>query len=96
MQAQLSVFQRAQERLAARDRERLSLKALMVGAETLDAAMLAHERKIIFEAMRLAGGQLTKAAPMLGLTYQGLGYILDARHPDLRHKPKVIRCRARS
>lgn len=87
----MSPFEKAKERLADRDREKASLKILLEGSTTLPEAVNAYERKIIFEALRLSNGEICKAAQMLGITYQGLSYILDTRHQDLRHKPKVKR-----
>lgn len=41
------------------------------------------EREIIADALKEAGGGVTRAAKILGLTHQGLCYIINHRHQDL-------------
>jgi transcriptional regulator with GAF, ATPase, and Fis domain len=51
------------------------------------------ERQILVEALEKAGGGVTKAAKDLGLTHQGLCYMLNHRHPDLLKLRTPIRHR---
>ena len=90
-----TTFERAKERLARRDQLRVAKQRLLGDCVTLLEAVRVYERQIIIEAMQLAEGQLTKAASMLGISYQELGYILDTRQEGLRHKPKILRPRER-
>lgn len=87
----MTPFEKAKERLEMRDREIASRHTLLEGSNTLTEAVLAYEGKIIREAMGLTNGSVTKAATLLGISYQRLGYILDTRHEGLRYKPKVSR-----
>jgi transposase-like protein len=54
------------------------------------------ERQIIAEALEETGGRVTRAARILGLTHQGLCYIINRRHQDLLALRKPIRIRRRS
>ena len=48
------------------------------------------EHGIIAEALEEAGGGVTKAARALGLTHQGLCYIINHRHKELLTKRAPI------
>ena len=54
------------------------------------------ERQLIAEALEKSGGRVTKAAKDLGLSHQGLCYILNHRHKDLLTVRTPIRVRRRS
>ena len=54
------------------------------------------ERQIIAEALEKAGGRVTKAAKDLGITHQGLCYILNHRHQDLLKLRTPVRNRRKS
>jgi tetratricopeptide (TPR) repeat protein len=43
----------------------------------------AYERTVIRQALVQANKSLVRAAELLGLTHQGLAYIIETRHPDL-------------
>jgi Tfp pilus assembly protein PilF len=53
--------------------------------EPLDLAeeVLKFERKLISEALAKVNGRVSYAAKLLGIGYQGLAYIIEARHPEL-------------
>ena len=51
------------------------------------------EREIIAEALAEVGGGVTRAAKNLGLTHQGLCYIINVRHPDLLALRSPLRIR---
>jgi tetratricopeptide (TPR) repeat protein len=55
----------------------------------------AYERTMIRQALTQVGGSLTKAAELLGLTHQGLAYIIETRHPDLLKERSPIHRRSR-
>ena len=55
---------------------------------------LKHERELIRQALAKVGGRLTRAASLLGMTYQGLAYIIENRHPDLLKERSPIRRRS--
>ena len=54
------------------------------------------EARLIEQALEEAGGSVTKAARLLGLTHQTLGTILNTRHKDLAAKRTPVRRRLRS
>jgi tetratricopeptide (TPR) repeat protein len=57
--------------------------------------MLAYERSMIKQALAQTNGRITHAASLLRLTYQGLAYIIETRHPDLLKERSPVRRRAR-
>ena len=54
------------------------------------------EARLIEQALEEAGGSVTKAARLLGLTHQTLGTILNTRHKNLACKRTPVRRRLRS
>lgn len=58
-------------------------------------ALLAVERDLISKALAEADGSVTYAAPLLGMTYPGLIYIIQRRHPDLLKERTPVRPRPR-
>ena len=54
------------------------------------------EARLIEQALEEAGGSVTKAARLLGLTHQTLGTILNTRHKSLAGKRTPVRRRLRS
>lgn len=54
------------------------------------------ERQIIAEALAEAGGRVTPAAKKLGLTHQGLCYIINHRHTELLGLRRPIQIRRKS
>lgn len=49
----------------------------------LQERVLKFEGKVIARALRASDGRVTRAATALGLTHQGLVYILNNRHKNL-------------
>lgn len=45
--------------------------------------VLKFEARLIRQALAQANGSVTHAASLLGMTYQGLGYVIGSRHLDL-------------
>jgi tetratricopeptide (TPR) repeat protein len=60
---------------------------------TLREAIHKYEKEIIRQALRNSEGSVTRAARLLGVTYQSLIYLLENRHRDLllERKPAVPR-----
>ena len=54
------------------------------------------ESALIKQALDQAGGSVTRAAKILGLTHQGLCYIINHRHKDLLAARAPIRVRRKS
>ncbi|HEX6044479.1 MAG TPA: helix-turn-helix domain-containing protein, partial [Pyrinomonadaceae bacterium] len=50
---------------------------------SLDAEVLRYEGSLIRKALEDSGGSVTRAARLLGVTHQGLAFILNGRHSDL-------------
>lgn len=57
--------------------------------------ILAYERSLIKQALAEANGRVTHAASLLRLSYQGLAYIIESRHPDLLKARSPVRRRSR-
>ena len=55
-----------------------------------------RESELIRAALLQAGGSVTRAARLLGLTHQGLCYILNHRHKHLLEARAPIRVRRKS
>ena len=55
--------------------------------------ILDAEREMIRQALAQANGRVTHAAALLNLSYQGLAYIIESRHPDLLKERLPIRRR---
>lgn len=66
----------------------LSIKRLHLGGE-----VSRFERSLIKDALAKVNGSVTHAASLLGMSYQGLAYIIKARHPDLLKERSPVRRR---
>jgi tetratricopeptide (TPR) repeat protein len=60
----------------------------------LNQEKLKTERELIRQALAKVGGRITPAASLLGMSYQGLAYIIENRHPDLLKERSPIRRRS--
>jgi len=63
---------------------------------SLEEAVLRFEGDLIKRALEASGGSVTRAARMLGITHQGLAFILNGRHSSLLSVRTPIRRRRRS
>jgi tetratricopeptide (TPR) repeat protein len=63
---------------------------------SLDAEVLRYEGSLIRKALEDSGGSVTRAARMLGVTHQGLAFILNGRHSDLLSIRTPVKKRRRS
>lgn len=61
----------------------------------LHGAVLKFEQGLVRQALVRANGSVTRAAPLLGLTYQGLAYVIESRHRELLKERTPIRRRPR-
>jgi len=58
--------------------------------------MLRYEADLISRALAASDGSVTRAARMLGVTHQGLAFILNGRHKDLLAARRPVKRRRRS
>jgi tetratricopeptide (TPR) repeat protein len=62
----------------------------------LDAEVLNYEGQLIKRALESANGSVTRAARLLGITHQGLAFILNGRHKTLLNVRTPVKRRRRS
>ncbi len=67
-----------------------------LNAGSLEEQVLAYESGLIREALETSDGSVTRAARMLGISHQGLAFILNGRHKDLLAARKPVKRRRRS
>jgi tetratricopeptide (TPR) repeat protein len=70
--------------------------AAMQPGFSLDAEVLRYEGSLIRKALEDSGGSVTRAARLLGVTHQGLAFILNGRHSDLLSIRSPVKKRRRS
>jgi len=63
---------------------------------SLEEHVLRYEADLIGRALAACDGSVTRAARMLGVTHQGLAFILNGRHKDLLSARKPVKRRRRS
>ena len=63
---------------------------------SLDSEVLRYEGNLIRRALQESGGSVTRAARLLGVTHQGLAFILNGRHSDLLAIRTPVKRRRRS
>lgn len=63
---------------------------------SLDSEVLRYEGNLIRRALEESGGSVTRAARLLGVTHQGLAFILNGRHSDLLSIRTPVKRRRRS
>ena len=63
---------------------------------SLDAEVLRYEGSLIRRALEESRGSVTRAARLLGVTHQGLAFILNGRHSDLLSIRTPVKRRRRS
>ncbi len=63
---------------------------------SLEEEVRRYEGGLIKLALEQAGGRVTRAARLLGVTHQGLAFILDGRHQELLAARKPVKRRKRS
>ena len=73
-----------------------SVPVQMRSGFSLDSEVLRYEGSLIRKALEDSGGSITRAARLLGVTHQGLAFILNGRHSDLLSKRTPVKKRKRS
>ena len=63
---------------------------------SLETEVLRYEGNLIRQALETSGGSVTRAARILGVTHQGLAFILNGRHKDLLSVRTPVKKRRRS
>lgn len=63
---------------------------------SLENEVLVHEGELIKRALEAASGSVTRAARLLGITHQGLAFILNGRHKTLLTVRTPVRRRRKS
>lgn len=63
---------------------------------SLEELVLSYEGELIRKALESSGGSVTRAARSLGITHQGLAFILNGRHRDLLSVRTPVKPRRRS
>ena len=73
-----------------------SVDVAMTPGFSLDSEVLRYEGNLIRRALEDSGGSVTRAARLLGVTHQGLAFILNGRHSDLLSIRTPVKRRRRS
>ncbi len=61
----------------------------------LQAEVMKYEASIVRRALAQSSGSVTRAARLLGLSYQGLAYVISSRHKSLLGERSPVRRRSR-
>jgi tetratricopeptide (TPR) repeat protein len=71
-------------------------EALFIQPRNFKQDLLDVERKMIRKALAEVSGSVTRAAALLGMSYQGLAYLIQTRHKELlKDRTPVVRRRYR-
>lgn len=68
---------------------------LLTKSPHLQQAVLEYERSLIQQELAKANGSVTRAATSLGLSHQGLAYVIETRHKELLKERSPVRRRPR-
>ena len=68
----------------------------MLGQASLEELVLHYEGDLIKQALEISGGSVTRAARLLGVTHQGLAFILNGRQKALLSVRTPVKTRRRS
>ena len=89
----------AARKLALRVCEKVSkedaIDVLLKKPGGLESKILEYENALIKQALIQSNGAVTHAASLLGMTYQGLAYVIQTRHKDLLSARSPVRRRPR-
>ncbi len=77
-------------------RAELRTAATLTPGVSLEELVLNYEGELIRQALEAAGGSVTRAARSLGITHQGLAFILNGRHKSLLSIRTPVKRRRRS
>lgn len=70
--------------------------AVLPTCASLEEQVLHYEGQLIRRALQSSDGSVTRAARTLGITHQGLAFILNGRHKDLLAARRPVKKRRRS
>lgn len=73
-----------------------SVPVSMQAGFSLEGEVLRYEGSLIRQALEASDGSVTRAARLLGVTHQGLAFILNGRHSDLLSSRTPVKRRRRS
>ncbi|MDQ3472854.1 MAG: hypothetical protein M3447_03860, partial [Acidobacteriota bacterium] len=73
-----------------------SRAATLIPGTSLEDQVLNFEGDLIRQALETSGGSVTRAARLLGITHQGLAFILNGRHKSLLSIRTPVKRRRRS
>jgi tetratricopeptide (TPR) repeat protein len=88
-----ALYGTAKDETAGADED--AIETLLNKPCVLQTEVLKFEGQVIQQALSKANGSLTRAAAMLSMSYQALGYILESRHRELLKERSPIRRRSR-
>jgi tetratricopeptide (TPR) repeat protein len=71
-------------------------ETVLSNCASLEEQVLHYEGQLIRRALQSSEGSVTRAARTLGITHQGLAFILNGRHKDLLAARKPVKKRRRS
>jgi transcriptional regulator with PAS, ATPase and Fis domain len=66
-------------------------KSYSTRRENFKQDLLDVERKMIRKALAEVNGSVTRAAALLGSSYQGLAYLIQSRHTELLKERSPVR-----
>lgn len=81
---------------AAQDHSEKALLGNLSEQISLEAEVLRFEGNLIRKALETCGGSVTRAARLLGVTHQGLAFIINGRHRDLLAMRTPVKPRRKS
>ena len=86
----------ASETSDAADSESTATAEALAANSTLEEQVLRYEAELIRRALETSDGSVTRAARLLGVTHQGLAFILNGRQKSLLAARKPAKKRRRS
>jgi tetratricopeptide (TPR) repeat protein len=82
-------------RLRGETKGQVAKDILFNKSRTFKQDVLDVEREKISKALAQVNGSVTRAASLLGMSYQGLAYLIQSRHKDLLKERSPVRRRSR-
>ena len=95
-EAALAAFQEIGDHITVSENGKLvSGRGLSTSGRGLTEEIRSFEHEVIKRALANAGGSVTHAARVLGMSYQALSYMLQTRHKDLLERRTPVKRRPR-
>jgi tetratricopeptide (TPR) repeat protein len=92
---QVAAADKVVSRLSGELSAEAATEILLTKSPDLGEAVLKYEGSLIKDALAKVNGSVTHAASLLGLSHQGLAYVIESRHPDLIKERTPVRRRPR-